>query len=124
MSRILLVDDNEPFRKALARIVESLGHEAFQAGDGQRALTVLARSEVDMVFTDVFMPDMDGIEFLIRLKEEHPEIPVVAMSGGGAATKDFVLEDAAQLGADETLAKPLTYEMVDEAIRRHLATGV
>lgn len=120
MARILVVDDNEPFRKALARIIASLGHSVVEAGDGQEAVEVLRAAPVDLVMTDVYMPDMDGIEFLLHLQEHHPDIPVVAMSGGGAASKDFVLEDAQQLGAAAVLPKPLTADVVEAAIRETL----
>ena len=120
MANILVVDDNGPVRTALARIITALGHAVLQAGDGREAVALLGSTAVDVVLTDVYMPDMDGIEFLLHLQEHHPDLPVVAMSGGGVAPRDSVLEDALQLGATAVLQKPVTREIVAQALEEAL----
>ncbi len=120
MSRILVVDDNPSLLSALGRILESFGHSVILAGDGQEALGMLGTGPLDLVITDVYMPDMDGIEFLVHLREHCPEVPVVAMSGGGVAPQEFVLEDARQLGAAAILEKPFEVDEVEAVIQQAL----
>jgi CheY-like chemotaxis protein len=92
--------------------------------DGQQALDVLQAPDTrlpDAIFTDVYMPEMDGIEFLLRLSEVAPDIPAVVVSGGGVvAEASHVLTDADHLGAAATLIKPFTpsdlYRALDQVL--------
>jgi CheY-like chemotaxis protein len=120
MARILIIDDQEAVRRALSRILVGDRHTVLEAADGRQAWEMLATTPVDAILTDVYMPEMDGIEFLVRLKEQAGHIPVIAMSGGGYASSGFVLEDARQLGAAATLEKPFTAESVLRTVRRVL----
>ena len=69
----------------------------------------------------MYIPEIDGIEFLIRFRDLFPDTPIIAISGGGYATKEFVLRDAGLIGATETLSKPLTVDGVLGAVDRALA---
>ncbi len=106
MARVLIIDDDDAVRDTLSKIVRLDGHHIESAGDGRSALASVAEEPPDLVITDIYMPEMDGIEFLLQLSEAAPDIPVIAISGGATASAGFVLEDAAQLGAAATLAKP------------------
>ncbi|HEX9887300.1 MAG TPA: response regulator [Longimicrobiales bacterium] len=106
MADILIIDDDPQILRALAGLLEQQGHTVRQAGDGARALALLNEESADLVISDIYMPEMDGIEFLIRVHEEFPDLPIVAMSGGGFMPRDELLEDASQLGAVQILAKP------------------
>lgn len=107
MAKILIIDDEPPVRAALRRILSSEGHEVLEAGNGAEATRIVEGEPVDAVFTDIFMPEMDGIEFVLWVVERFPERPVVAMSGGGATPMDTVLGDARALGAVDVVEKPL-----------------
>lgn len=120
MARILVLDDHEGTRRALRRVLESEGHEVLEASDGQQAWAALARDLPDLVISDVYMPEMDGIEFLIRLVDRYPAVPLIAMSGGAHAPAGFVLEDARHLGAVSTLEKPLEMGRLVGEVRRVL----
>jgi CheY-like chemotaxis protein len=72
--------------------------------------------------TDIFMPEMDGIEFIMRVKEAFPEARIIAMSGGGRLSMDSVLGAAGMLGAGDVLAKPFTAGEVLAAVDRALAS--
>ncbi len=117
MARVLIIDDDPAVRDALGKILLLDGHEVEKAADGRSALTVVAKRPPDLVITDIYMPEMDGIEFLLGLSEAAPDIPVVAVSGGAAAPAGFVLEDASQLGAVATLAKPFELDEVRAVVR-------
>ncbi len=120
MATILVVDDDASIRRSLRRILELDGHAVEEAGNGSVALEGLADRQLDLVITDIYMPEMDGIEFVIRFRDLHPDTPVIAISGGGYAPKEFVLKDASLIGATTTLSKPLTLDGVREAVARAL----
>jgi len=75
------------------------------------------------VITDIYMPEMDGIEFIRRVREAFPEARIIAMSGGGFLSKDKILGAAGLLGADEVLGKPFTSAEVREAVERVLVVS-
>lgn len=125
MATILVIDDDASIRRSLRRILELHDHRVREAGNGSTALADLADragQDLDLVITDIYMPEMDGIEFLIRFRDLHPDTPIIAISGGGYAPKEFVLEDASLIGATTTLSKPLTVDGVLDAVHRVLAS--
>lgn len=107
MSKILVIDDEPDVRAALRRILARHGHHVMEAANGAEAKEIVEGEEIDLVFTDIFMPEMDGIEFVLWVVECFPDCPVVAMSGGGAMPMGHALDDARALGALEVVEKPL-----------------
>ena len=120
MARVLIIDDDDDARNGLRRLLEAEGHEVEEAADGSQALRRFAGSPADLVFTDIFMPHMDGLEFVMRLRETFPEAPIIAMSGGGQISAEPVLHAAEALGVVRSLEKPLTREVVREALAEAL----
>lgn len=120
MADILIIDDDDGVRRALERILDREDHRVLTASDGAAGMRLLEAEHPDLVITDVYMPEMDGIEFLIRIRDAEPELPIIVISGGGFAPADFVLEDASQLGADAILSKPFERAVVLDTIRRVL----
>lgn len=116
MARILVADDHEAVRLSLRRALESGGHEVAEAEDGRAALRLVEARPPDLVIADIYMPEMDGIEFLVRLVDRFPSLPIIAVSGGGHAPAGFLLEDARHLGAVATLEKPLSVKGVLSAV--------
>ncbi len=123
MAKILIIDDEPPVRSALRRILQAEGHEVLEAGNGAEAVDIVEGEPVDAVFTDIFMPEMDGIEFVLWVVERFPERPVVAMSGGGATPMDTALGDARALGAADVVEKPLDPGRVRGVLREILPHG-
>jgi len=121
MAHLLVIDDDDAVLRSLQRVLERDGHEVTGVGDARTALDYLGDHPVDLVISDVFMPEMDGIEFLLEVRELQPELPILVISGGGFAPADFVLEDASHLGADAILPKPFEHSEVLERVRRLLA---
>jgi CheY-like chemotaxis protein len=121
MAHLLVIDDDDAVLRSLERILDRAGYQVTTVGDGREALRRLQAEAPDLVITDVFMPEMDGIEFLLQVRELHPELPILVISGGGFAPADFVLEDASQLGADAILPKPFEQDQVLERVARLLA---
>ena len=123
MASILLIDDQPDLLQALRRVLEEAGHTVAEARDGKSALRQFAGRPTDLVVTDIYMPGMDGIEFLIRLHEAFPEARVIAMSGGGHLSKDHVLGAASMLGARQILPKPFTTQELLQAVEWALAAA-
>jgi CheY-like chemotaxis protein len=117
---ILVVDDDTGVRDMVARAIERLGHEARMAKSGTDALTALRKETIDLVIADVYLPDMDGIEFLQRLAQEPVRPRVIVISGGGYEDRGNVLERATQLGASITMEKPFTAHQLTDAINKSL----
>lgn len=124
MARILAVDDDDLIRRALVRILEGGGHDVEEARNGQEAWTMQQDRPYDLVLTDLFMPDVDGIEFLNLLGETDASTRVIAISGGGRVVGDTgALRDAEAFGADATLQKPFTPDQVMDVVQRVLTEG-
>lgn len=126
MARILLVDDDPMIRTTLPLALGEQGHEeAVAAVDGRQALRLLRQGRIDLVLTDVLMPDVDGLEVVRAVREEFPGTPVVAMSGGSSRLPGGdALRLASCLGAQAVLAKPFTEQQLRETIGKVLADGV
>lgn len=106
MARLLLIDDDAEVRTPLAMWLTRHGHEVVQAGNGGDGLDRLAEAAFDLVVTDIIMPDVEGIETIMRIRREYPGMPVIAISGGGSREPSQALRPAMRLGADGILRKP------------------
>jgi len=107
---ILVIDDGEDFREALQTALESAGYRVIVAANGRTASQALANEKLDLVLTDLLMPDKDGLEVITELKATRPNLPVIAMSGGGHMHADDYLTLARALGAKALLQKPFSNE--------------
>ncbi|MFD0666668.1 response regulator transcription factor [Ramlibacter sp. MAHUQ-53] len=89
MHTILLVEDEELLRSGIQEVLELQGFQVLVAGDGAEALDRMAGTRVDLVVTDLVMPNMDGVEFVRRVREDQPALPVIVVSGssGSVATR-------------------------------------
>ena len=120
-ARILVVDDEAGIRESLGKILRYEGFEVDEAPDGPTALALLARQRFDLIFLDIKMPGMDGLEVLIRLVAEDPRVPVVIISGHGSV--DTAVQ-ATKLGAFDFLEKPLDADRIMVTSRNALAWRV
>lgn len=116
MPRILVVDDSAGLREIMSIGLRASGYEVAQAGDGRRALRLQREKPYEVIVTDLFMPEMDGIETIQTLRQEFPDIAIVAISGVPTRTGADFLEVAAKLGADRVLRKPFTIPELVEAV--------
>ncbi len=115
---LLIVDDSAAIRKILQRVLHQaevpLGN-VYEAGDGVEALAILKEKTVNLIFSDINMPNMDGIQFLSQLKanEAWRHVPVVMITTEGSQAK---VMEAAQLGASGYLKKPFTPDQIKDKI--------
>jgi DNA-binding NtrC family response regulator len=121
VAHILLVDDEAALRRTLRIILERAGHTVYEAEDGDQALKMFAAEPPDLVVTDIIMPNREGVGTIDELRRRAPNMPIIAMSGGGSVGGDLFLTLASQLGATATLAKPIRQADLIEAIERCLA---
>lgn len=122
MARILIVDDDELFRDMLHDMVIGEGHEVECATNGQEALNLVGDTAVDLVITDILMPEKDGIELIMELGARPESPPIIAVSGGRRAiSREFNLDSARLMGVRATLAKPFTREQLRTAINDALS---
>jgi len=106
-ARIVLADDNEPFRDATAHLLERVGYEVATAGNGREALEVIGRHKPDLVLLDIMMPGLDGISVVKQIRDQDPLIGVVMMTAFGS---EEIAVKALTAGADDYLIKPLDYQ--------------
>lgn len=116
---ILIVDDEASIRKSLEGVLGDEGYSCALASDGADALSQLESLRPSLVILDIWMPGMDGIETLRRIKAAQPETPVIMMSGH--ATISTAIK-ATKIGASDFIEKPLELDVVLNAIRRALGT--
>ncbi|MSP49104.1 MAG: response regulator [Alphaproteobacteria bacterium] len=117
MAQILLIDDDD-VRRMLVNMLVADGHEVHEASNGDAGIALYDKVLPELVITDILMPDKDGIETIMALKRNHPDLKILAISGGGrSGTMDF-LDMARALGADETLQKPFRRaELLNAVVR-------
>ena len=121
MARVLVIDDDQSVRQVMAKILEHHGHEVDQAEEGEEGLELVRTRAYALVVTDLVMPGKEGIETILDIRSEFPDLPILAVSGGISVSKTGPLMDAAQLGANDTLAKPFTTGELMGAVNALLA---
>jgi PAS domain S-box-containing protein len=114
---VLLVEDHDDLREAGRQILEALGYRVLTATNGRDALGMLEGVLVDLLITDVVMPDMGGKALMAELKERYPDLPVVAVTG---YTLEGEMEELRQAGFADVLSKPLGAATLAQAVRRAL----
>lgn len=113
MARVLIIDDDLFTRETLRRVFEGEGYHVSLAENGVDGVGLFHREQTDLIITDILMPEKDGLESISELRAEVPDLPIIAISGGGKSGSLEFLQVARELGADEVMRKPL-------AIRRLL----
>lgn len=101
--RILIVDDEENMLKMLKTFFEEKEYKCFTASNGKEAVEIIESNQIDLVITDMKMPEMDGLELLRIIKEKHNDISAVIMTG---FAEEYTTTEALNLGADGYITKP------------------
>jgi DNA-binding NtrC family response regulator len=124
MPAVLLLEDNEAYRALMADVLTLAGFEVCAAPDGRHVAEILRARRIDLVITDLVMPERDGIETITDLHYSHPRLPVIAISGDMPLNRDLYLRLAEKLGAARVLAKPFKMDQLIAAAREALAPGI
>lgn len=104
----MVIDDDEVVRMTLTLLLEKAGHEVVAADDGRKGMALFKMNPADVVLTDIYMPNQEGLATIMALRRAYPGVKVVAISGGGAHAGLDVLPVAEALGADRALRKPVS----------------
>jgi two-component system, NtrC family, nitrogen regulation response regulator NtrX len=119
-SRILVIDDEAAIRDTMRMTLEYEGHECLTAASGEEGLGLVERETPDLVFIDIKMPGLDGLEVLGRIRAMNETLPVVIVSAHGTAATAL---EAGRLGAFRFIEKPLSKDYVLDAVREGLELG-
>jgi CheY-like chemotaxis protein len=123
MANILIIDDESEVRYAIRAVLEDIGHTVAEAGTGTEGLERFQDGTYDLVICDIIMPDKEGIETIVEIRQIEPDQRIVAISGGGRIKKEDYLAVAAAVGATHTISKPFDAETLTEMVTRILHNG-
>ncbi|MFQ5729002.1 MAG: response regulator [Waddliaceae bacterium] len=116
MTRILIIDDDETFRTLLRKMLERKGYEVTCAPDGEEGVALYKKDPTDLVITDLLMPKKEGVETILELKKDYPNVKVIVLSGGGIGKAENYLEIVELLDVERTFSKPLSMEELLQAV--------
>lgn len=115
--RVLVVDDDAGMRNFLRMLLELEGYEVALAANGLEALETQRQHPAAIILTDLFMPEAEGMETIVQLRDEFPQARIIVMSGGGVHLGTDYLKLARELGAVKTLKKPFAPQDLIDALR-------
>lgn len=118
MVNVLVIEDDDAVRFSLLEALKSMGHEVASAVNGREGMQMAQEETYDLVITDLIMPEKDGVETILELKIDQPDIKIVAMSGGGQNVD--IMDTTYQIGADCALIKPFSLSDLSDCVRRVL----
>lgn len=120
VARILLIDDDPWVLKVFQQFLEDEGHEIITAVNGQEGLDIFRQNPTDLIITDMVMPIKDGLKMILELDNEFPNVPTIAISGGGVIEPERYLNLAESIGARKTLTKPVSKDDLLAAVKEVL----
>ena len=118
MARILVVEDTADLRNALVHALRMDGHIVEAAEDGERGVALQPGFGAEILVTDIFMPNKDGIETIQEFRDSSPETRIVVMSAGGRLNNSVYLRIAEQLGVDAIMRKPFGIQELLDVVSR------
>jgi CheY-like chemotaxis protein len=121
MASILLIDNDAAVREVLRIALMTAGYSISEAANGRQGINSFRKAPTDIVITDIYMPDRDGLEVIEALRRTHPTVKILAISGASGSMN--YLHRAEVLGADRVLAKPLSMPIVLRVVSELLGTS-
>lgn len=117
MALILIIDDDADFRKMLNRLLTQHGYDVVEAMDGIEGIKAYNSHPIDLVITDIFMPEKEGVETVTELKQIDPDVKIFVISGGGKQYDHSYLGSMKEFGALKTFEKPFDPEALIKSIK-------
>ena len=118
MNTILIIEDYEEIRTSLRDILTIEGYKVLEASDGAKGLAICRDNPVDVIVTDILMPNKEGIETIFELRRDYPNIKIIAISGGGCISSKDCLAMAKRVGASHAFQKPLKINEIINAVQQ------
>ncbi|MEE9913963.1 MAG: response regulator [Deltaproteobacteria bacterium] len=117
INKILIIDDDDSFRRVLEYHLQAEGHDVLCASSGEVGLALAREENPDLIITDVKMPDISGLDVLDAVRKSAPTLRVIVMTAFGIVDNN---EAAMQLGASDCIAKPFNCESLKQSVRKVL----
>ncbi len=117
MKSVLVVDDEPGMREMVKQLLLNEGYHVLEASNGKHAMEFLKNESPELVITDIIMEEMDGVEIIMEIRENYPDVKIIAMSGGSKISSEDYLESASDLGADRIFNKPFALSDMLSAIK-------
>jgi len=116
MAKIIVIDDEPSILLMLKKMLEKAGHEVDIALNGSDGFELFEKFKPDLIITDIIMPQKDGLEVVLELRRKHPDLKIIAISGGGRIHPEGYLPSAKHFGADLIFQKPLVQKEFLQAV--------
>lgn len=123
MTCVMIVDDDPCVRNAIKKILRNEPYEIIEAANGCEAVYFFRQTKIDLMITDLVMPEKEGIETILEIRQGFPDVKIIAISGGGKSNTDLYLNMAKDLGAQYILSKPFQIADLLNAVRKLLDQG-
>ncbi len=117
--RILVIDDDEMVNSAICQLLTHHGYDVVSATNGNEGLDTFNKMKVDLVITDIVMPEKEGIETILELKQIDNSIPIISISGGGRLQGQY-LDLSKVVGVQKAISKPFKQAVLLEAVQELL----
>jgi DNA-binding response OmpR family regulator len=115
--RVVVIDDDDLICAHVVALLQPEGFQVFEATRAAKGLALIAETNPAVVLVDMIMPDKDGVELIMEIRRNWPDLRVIAMSGGGRLSSNLYLDIAGQMGASACLSKPLSLPTLLGAFR-------
>lgn len=122
MAKILIIDDDQMVSATIELLLLKAGHSVTLAANGNLGVASFKANPVDLVITDIIMPEKEGIETIQEIRAISPKVPIIAISGGGRTKNYDFLRMANKLGANEVLKKPFANDELLSMVNKCLTT--
>lgn len=114
--KVLVIDDDAKITRVLDLKLRKAGYQVIVAANGEAGLNLFKAQQPDMVITDILMPGKEGLETIMELRRDFPEVKIIAISGGGHVGADEYLDLAKKFGAQYAFTKPFTGKEILQAV--------
>ena len=123
MASILVIDDDPQVCSLLKQILEGEGYTVQSALNGIEGLSLYRRAPAELVILDILMPEKEGLETIVELRRDFPQVKIIAMSAGSERAKINLLDLARRLGAEQTITKPFDLGAITALVAKALKNG-
>jgi YesN/AraC family two-component response regulator len=121
MRKVLIIDDEPYILLMLKKMLEKAGYEVDLASSGIQGMKLFEKESADLVITDIIMPDKEGLEIILEMKKQRPDLKIIAISGGGRISPESYLECAVYFGASRVFQKPFKQKELISAVNELIA---